>query len=161
MKIYLATSKDINRIMSIYKSAKLYMSIEHNYQWHDGYPGFKLIKQEIKDKELFVVKNDEYVVGCFALILGIDHTYLNIDGKWLNDEPYGTIHRLAKDEHAKGVLQAAVDFAFTKTKNIRIDTKNTNITMDAKLLAIGFKKCGIIKIDNGEDRVAYQMIKEK
>jgi len=32
--------------------------------------------------------------------------------------------------------------------------------MNNKLLSIGFKRTGIIKIDNGEDRIAYQFVKE-
>jgi len=159
MEIINATFKDLNRILKIYESAKKFMDAQSNFQWRAGYPGFKLIKEEIKRKELYVVKDNNLIVGVFALILGIDHTYLNINGKWLNDEPYGTIHRLAKEVFAKGVLKEVVDFCFTKTNNIRIDTKHSNKTMINKLLNLGFKECGIIVLDNGEDRIAYQRIK--
>ncbi|MFA7222620.1 MAG: N-acetyltransferase [Bacilli bacterium] len=160
MEILLATSKNINRILKIYESAKKFMESEHNHQWHAGYPGFKMVKAEIKKKELYVIKDKDVIVGVFAFIIGVDHTYLKIDGAWLNDEPYGTIHRLAKIGEAKGILEAALNFCLTKVDNIRIDTKDTNISMNNKLLSIGFKRTGIIKIDNGEDRIAYQFVKE-
>jgi hypothetical protein len=159
MKIELATSKNINRILKIYESAKKFMESQGNHQWHAGYPGFKLVKAEIKKKELYVVKDNDVIVAVFAFTLGVDHTYLNIKGKWLNDEPYGTIHRLAKEKEAKGVLKEVVDYCFTKTNNIRIDTKYSNKAMISKLLNLGFKECGIIVLDNGEDRIAYQKVK--
>jgi len=159
MEIINATFKDLNRILKIYESAKKFMDAQCNFQWHAGYPGFKLIKEEIKKKELYIVKDGNAIVGVFAFILGVDHTYLSINGEWLNDEPYGTIHRLAKEEFAKGVLKEVVDFCFTKTNNIRIDTKYSNKTMISKLLNLGFRECGIIVLDNGEDRIAYQKIK--
>jgi len=159
MEIINATFKDLNRVLKIYESAKKFMDSQYNFQWHAGYPGFKLIKEEIKKKELYIVKDNGVIAGVFAFILGVDHTYLNINGKWLNNEPYGTIHRLAKEGFAKGVLKEVVDFCFTETNNIRIDTKFSNKTMITKLLNLGFKECGIIVLDNGEDRIAYQKIK--
>jgi hypothetical protein len=160
MKIELATSKNINRILKIYESAKKFMESQGNHQWHAGYPGFKMVKAEIKKKELYVVKDeDNEIAAVFAFILGVDHTYLKIDGKWLNDEPYGTIHRLAKVKETKGILKFVVDYCFSLTDNIRIDTKETNKAMISKLLELGFSKCGIIVLDNGEDRIAFQKIK--
>jgi len=163
MKIRNATFKDLNRIERIYLDARKYMESEGNFQWHQGYPSFKLLKNSILSKDLYVVTDDEnaQVLAVFALIGGIDPTYLKIDGKWLNDEPYVTIHRLAKIKEAKGILKVVIEFSLTKANNIRIDTKDTNKTMRKKLLDNGFIECGIILIDNGEERIAYQCVKEE
>ncbi len=40
----------------------------------------------------------------FAFILGEDPTYQQIDGAWLNDQPYGTIHRIAGNGKIKGTF---------------------------------------------------------
>lgn len=54
----------------------------------------------------------------------------------------------------------ALDFGFEKVENIRIDTHKDNKIMIHLLEKYGFKRCGVIVVDDGTDREAFQKIKE-
>ena len=41
-------------------------------------------------------------------------------------------------------------------KNVRADTHKDNITMQNMLAKNGFVPCGIIHVENGSERIAYQ-----
>ncbi len=93
----------------------------------------------------------------FAYILGEDPTYKVIeDGAWLNDEPYGTVHRVASAGTAKGVVKSIANWALTQNPNLRIDTHHDNVVMQGALAKEGFTRCGIIRLANGDPRIAYQ-----
>ena len=95
----------------------------------------------------------------FAFILGEDPTYSYIEnGNWLSDKPYGTIHRIAGDGTVSGVVKTAVDYCRETIKNIRIDTHENNKTMQHVLGKLGFSKCGIIYLEDGSPRIAYQLL---
>ena len=95
----------------------------------------------------------------FAFFLGEDPTYLYIkNGNWISDEPYGTIHRIASDGAVSGVVKMAVDYSKNIISNIRIDTHENNKTMQHILAELGFSKCGIIYIEDGTSRIAYQLL---
>ena len=97
-----------------------------------------------------------------AFIIGEDSTYLRIeDGKWLNENPYGTIHRIASDGAVKGLFSACIDFCKSQMEDLRIDTHADNKTMQHLILKNGFQKCGIIYLTNGSPRIAYQYGEEK
>ena len=81
------------------------------------------------------------------------------DGQWLDDmQPYGTIHRLAGREDARGVAAACFDWCGTQLPNLRADTHRDNRIMQHILQKHGFRYCGIIYLLNGDERLAYQKI---
>ena len=149
---------DVDRIMEIYDTARKFMRSTGNMtQWINGYPGRDLILDDIKKGNSYVGVYDGRVTGTFAFILGDDPTYSYLeDGEWLNDLPYGTIHRLASDGTVHGFLEAAVGFAGGITGNLRIDTHDDNRVMQHLLEKNGFTKCGRIFLENGDPRIAYQ-----
>jgi RimJ/RimL family protein N-acetyltransferase len=151
---------DIDKIVAAYSDARQYMAASNNPQWSDGHPRRELAEADIKNALSYVCVRDNDVVGVFAFILGTDTTYLEIRGQWLNDEPYATIHRIAKRNGVgKGVFDECVAFCKTQIDNLRIDTHEDNATMRHLLVKFGFQYCGIIKLANGEDRLAYQWVK--
>jgi len=156
MKVEMAKNEDLNTVLSIFASAKKYMSGENNFQWGDNYPNLAILNDDLKNNNLYIIKDSHEIVAVFAFILGPEHTYKKIDGEWLNSKPYGTIHRLAKISSAKGIFKLVINFCFTKIDNIRIDTKSTNLSMLNKLEQFNFHRCGIILLDNKEERVAFQ-----
>ena len=88
---------------------------------------------------------------------GPDPTYARIyDGEWKNDNPYFVIHRVASLAGVHGIMRAVLDYAFTQTGTIRIDTHEDNLTMRALLAKYGFSYCGVILLENGDPRLAYQ-----
>ena len=99
------------------------------------------------------------IQAVFALIPGDDPTYGYIDGSWLNDAPYAAIHRVASSGKRKGVLQECLDYCIAKHQNLRIDTHFDNKIMQHLLEKYGFQRCGTIYLENGDPRIAYQLIK--
>lgn len=151
--------EDIESILSIYNSARKFMRANNNYsQWNDIYPGKEDVIKDIQEGWSFVgIDEDGEIVMTFAFIKGNDPTYNIIkDGNWLNDEPYGTIHRIASSGKTKDVLKSATEYCFKKTSNIRIDTHHDNIPMLKALSKLGFQKCGIIYCRDGSPRIAFQ-----
>lgn len=153
-----AKPEDIDIIMAIYDSARCYMRREGNsQQWTGGYPSRALITADIESGHCYVGTDESGdIAAVFALIAGNDPTYARIDGEWLDDLPYATIHRLASSGKKKGVLKACVDFCSSLHGNLRADTHECNRTMLAGLRACGFVRCGIIRIADGSPRIAFQ-----
>lgn len=158
MRIRPAEPKDLESILSIYDTAKKFMRAHHNMtQWAGAYPSPALLLDDMAKGQLFLCEFGEKPCGVFAFILGDDPTYALIeDGAWPNDAPYGTIHRIASDGTQKGVLKEACDFAFNHCTHLRADTHHDNYVMQNAMVRLGFKYCGIIYVQDGTPRKAYQ-----
>ena len=98
--------------------------------------------------------------GGVAFILGADPTYKVIeDGQWLNDTlPYGTLHRLASAGESKGIGKAVVEWCLEHCESLRADTHADNKVMQHLLESEGFTRCGIIHVEDGTPRIAYQRL---
>lgn len=152
-----AIINDLDKIMDIYACAKSYMNQNGNpTQWRDGYPSRELIIDDINNKRAKVIYEQTDIYGVFALFDGIEPTYININGAFLNEEPYLTIHRIASNQKKHGVFKAALDYVLSINKNIRIDTHKNNLTMQKLFEKYGFVYCGIIHVKDGTERLAYQ-----
>lgn len=156
-----ATKDDVSAILAIYESAKVFMRRGGNTtQWVNGYPGEKEIDQDIRNGNLYVgLDTDGDIVCMFAFITGNDPTYDRIDGAWLNDEPYGTVHRIASSGKRGGIVAKCVEFCLGAVDNIRIDTHRDNRPMLSALKRTGFERCGVIICADGTPREAFQLRK--
>lgn len=157
MNIRLSTNKDIPKLLEIYSISKKYMWENGNLtQWNNSYPSLTLIEEGIKKQEQFSIEINNEIYGTFAFIIGDDPTYLKIEnGQWLNDHPYGTIHRIASNGKTSGVFENTFQFCKNQIDNIRIDTHQDNKKMQYLIKKNGFKECGIIRLENGDPRIAY------
>jgi len=153
-----ARVEDLDAILYIYECAKQYMNASGNpKQWNGSYPERELLLQDIKKRQLYVYKKAGEIHAVFVYIIGKDPTYGYIEaGQWLNEEPYGTIHRLASDGEVKGIFKRCVDFCLGKCENLRADTHHDNHTMQHLMEKYGFNRCGIIYLQSGAPRIAYQ-----
>ncbi|RZJ53311.1 MAG: N-acetyltransferase [Flavobacterium sp.] len=162
MQVVKAQSKDIEIILSIIGEARQIMRETGNMtQWDNGYPSSDVILNDIGNDEAFVCVQNEVIVGYFCFMKGEnpDSNYDVIEnGEWLNDDPYGVIHRLASGRQAKGIAGAAFDYAFSRIANIRVDTHHENIPMQNFLKKNGFSYCGVIYVNDGTPRDAFQKI---
>ena len=148
---------DLPLILEIYAQARQYMRDTGNpNQWGDSHPAEEILRSDIPKGQLYVCMENGEIVGVFAYIRGIDPTYVRIyEGQWLNDEPYGTIHRIAVTAHRKGVASFCFDWALQQCPNLRIDTHRENLPMQRALEKYGFEYCGIIYLANGHERLAF------
>lgn len=162
MKIRKATTQDLDCIMQVIDAARNLMRTNGNHtQWINGYPSAEVIMNDINQNIGYVCINDTEIVGYFSFLKGDnpEPTYNIIDdGKWLNNEPYGVIHRLASNGKVKGVAQACFDYCFKQINNIRVDTNNNNLPMQNFFKKYGFTYCGVIYVADGSPRDAFQMV---
>lgn len=157
MTVRKAKLSELGALMNIYDYARAQMRKNGNFRQWTSYPSQELIEDDIRRGICHVLEENGVLCGVFALIGGIDPTYLVIEnGNWLNDEPYYTIHRIASAGVVPGVVRAASDYAFGFTDNVRIDTHEDNKPMQHVLSKLGFTQCGIIYISDGTPRIAYQ-----
>lgn len=162
-----ATEADIFRIMPVMEAAKGIMRSDGNLnQWVGGYPSPEAIQADIARKGGFVIEDLEApvrskrVVGYFAFLPSPEHTYDYIEGgEWLDDElPYHVIHRIASYPDVHGIFSDIMEFCFSRDPNIRIDTHKDNSIMRHNISKHGFTYCGIIYLESGDQRLAYQKI---
>lgn len=161
MELRIATAEDLVRIMKIIDAARQIMRENGNTtQWINGYPSKELILNDIASGNGFVCIENNELVGYFCFIKGIhpEPTYTIIEnGTWLNDKPYGVVHRLASDGTVKGVAKACFDYCFSQIDNVRVDTNHNNLPMQNFFKKYGFNYCGTIYVDDGSPRDAFQM----
>ena len=153
------TMADIEDIMACYDTARQYMRMSGNHsQWINGYPSHEHIADDIANG-INYIGVDKYgeIAMAFAFIIGEDPTYSVIEkGRWLNELPYGTIHRLGSNGKYHGILRICTSFCMSKINNIRLDTHADNHIMQHAAESLGFKRCGIIYCLDGSPRIAYQ-----
>ena len=148
---------DLDELKLVFDYARNTMRENGNpTQWGSDRPGINLIINDINNGESYVVENDGEIVATFACIEGIEATYIDIDGKWLNDDEYLTIHRIASNGKVKGIFDFVIDYVSKMNKDIRIDTHADNNIMKHLIEKNGFIECGIIVVDDGTKRIAYQ-----
>lgn len=162
MQIQPAQLNDIPDILAVVEEARVIMRETGNMtQWNNGYPSVAIIEEDIKQSQAFLCKVENSIVGYFCFIQGNtpDPNYTVIEnGNWLNNAPYGVIHRLASGGKVRGIAKAAFDFAFSQITNIRVDTHHENLPMQQFLKKNGFVYCGIIYVSDGTPRDAFQKI---
>ena len=149
--------EDLDEVEKIFIHARKKMKESGNpTQWGENRPSMELVKKDIAEGNSYVVVNDGKITATFAYIIGIEPTYLDIDGAWLNDEPYGTIHRIASLNEVKGIFDYVMEYVSGYHADIRIDTHKDNKAMLHLIERNGFERCGIIIVDDGTERIAFQ-----
>ena len=156
-----ATLSQLPQILKIYQQARDFMAQSGNpTQWGTNYPPQEMIRQDILEGKSYVSVENGNICGVFYFALEADPTYAYIDGAWLNDKPYGVLHRIAVGESGKGVAAECFRFAMKHCDNLRIDTHENNIPMQRCLAKNGFRRCGTIYLEDGDPRIAYQKVRE-
>ena len=162
MTVRSALETDLGQIMAVLDAAKGIMRADGNArQWAGGYPSGEVILEDIRQGHGQVVLEDSRIVGYFAFIPSPEPTYAKIyDGAWLEDErPYHVVHRIGSCPDVHGVFRTVMDWCFAHDSDIRIDTHRDNRIMQHNILKYGFRYCGIIYLQSGDERLAYQLRK--
>ncbi len=169
--IKLANEKDVFGIYSCIKDAKRVLKEKGSDQWQDtdGYPNMETVMNYVSKREMYVNIENNQVIGCVALCRGSDISYSEIDGEWLNNDVYYTIHLMAVKEefYHKGVgqelIKEVIKVAYREEiYNLRVDTKLENEPMCHLLGKCGFIRTGVIEIKRDgvidPKREAYQLV---
>lgn len=160
-----AAPADVERISEIYARARVFMAESGNPgQWGEGEPSKEVIKRDIERGNCYVLETENAIEAVFAYIEGEDPTYREIaEGAWKQEGAYGTIHRLASAGNRRGVAALCFDWCMGKAMvhgcaSLRADTHADNRPMQRAFAGAGFVRCGVIYLENGAPRLAYERI---
>ena len=166
MRIRKSTENDFHRMMEIYVYAREQMAKNGNpNQWGPtNWPPAGLLHEDIRDGNSYVCENDEgKVVGTFFYTSGsdIEPTYKEItNGAWLEDSPYGVVHRVASVGSEIGIGTFCINWAFWQCGHMRMDTHGDNVIMQNLLTKLGFQHCGTIYVvEDDYPRLAYEKLR--
>lgn len=164
MEIRKASMADLDGMMELYAEARQFMREHGNPdQWGTTHPPKDMIIDDIERGKSYVCEEDGHLLGTFYLAVETEPDYGVIyDGGWLNDAPYGVMHRVACPGRKRGVATFCVNWCLEQCGgNLRIDTHHDNLPMQSMLAKNGFTRCGIIHLADGSPRIAYQKCVKK
>ncbi len=156
MEIRKSKFEDFNKIMKIYRDAAVFMAENGNPTQWVGYPSEEMVKNDIEKGQSYVCIQEDDILAVFVYFEENDPWYEYIEGKWLNDEPYGVVHRIASARKQKGCGEFCIRWSFERCKNLRIDTHKDNIPMQNLLNKLNFKYCGTVYVVENSPRMAFQ-----
>lgn len=159
MKIRKTTMEDLSAVMELYEKAREFMTENGNSeQWGHNHPPKELIIQDIERGVSYLCEEAGKIAAVFYFAVETEPTYQQIyHGDWLNDKPYGVVHRIAAPLGIKGAAGYCLEWCFLESGgNVRIDTHQDNLPMQRLLEKCGYTCCGIIFLEDGAERVAYQ-----
>lgn len=133
------------------------------HQWSDSYPNADAVKADMDKQGAIVIEDDGRLVAYFAFLPSPEPTYTYIEGgEWLDDtSPYHVIHRIASFPDAHDIFRDMIAWCGEREPNLRIDTHRDNAIMQRLIAQHGFTYCGIIYLASGDERLAYQRIRNK
>lgn len=160
MTIRKTTMDELARIEEIYAYAREQMKKNGNpHQWGDSKPGWERLMADIEQGISHVMEDERGVFAVFVFFVGEEPSYRVIEGgAWKNDLPYGVIHRVASDGTHRGVVTQIAAYCSAIIPNLRIDTHRDNRIMQRALERNGFERCGVVYVEDGSERLAYQHI---
>lgn len=145
-----AIKEDLYRIIEITNACAVHMISQNIFQWNEKYPDMETFRNDLNNKNLFVIEFENKIVGCVCVSDKMDEVYKKV--KWLtlnNKNMY--IHRLAIDPifQRKGFAlqlmsyaeKLAIDKGFI---SIRLDTFSKNLKNNKFYKLQGYKKIGKI-----------------
>lgn len=158
-----ARKEELPDIMEIYANARTFMAKNGNPdQWAYGYPEEELLREDLKKEQLYVYETEEGIGAVFVFFIGEEPNYRHIwDGAWLNDEPYGTLHRIAVSQYGRGLASKCLEWCYEQCSNMRGDTHEKNKSMQRLFEKNRFARCGRIAVEDGTERIAYQKTKTR
>ena len=162
--------EDLEYILSILEEAKIFLKNNGVDQWQNGYPNKEVILSDIKNNESYVLEYENKIIGTTVLSFRGENTYNKIyEGKCITEkENYGVIHRIAikKDDSIKNIGMSIMKYIEEKcidnnVYNIKIDKHKDNKHMQNLLKKLNYKYCGIIYLEDGNERIAFEKVLNK
>ncbi|MDO4880171.1 MAG: GNAT family N-acetyltransferase [Capnocytophaga sp.] len=163
-KLSKATLDDFASVWDIILFAKETRRLEGSTQWQDGYPNEENIKNDIINQNAYVIRDKDTILAYAAIIFDKEEAYENIEGNWISNYEYTTIHRIAISEKAKGlglgtiIMQESESISLQHNiRSIRIDTNYDNQPMLRILEKLGYTFCGYVYFRNSQ-RMAFEKV---
>lgn len=163
-----AKNEDSAVIWTILQQAIEQRRLDGSSQWQDGYPNPASIQDDIDKGYGFVlVTGDDTVIAYAAVILNNEPAYEAIKGKWLTNDDFFVVHRVAVSNTMKGKGIATELFRllepFATAQNvfsIKVDTNFDNAPMLKILDRLEYTYCGEVFF-RGSARKAFEKVLSK
>lgn len=167
--IVVARPEHVDAMVAITDQAKANMAAMGFDQWQRGYPNRQTWEADVAAGGAYVMLDGDCVAGMFRYCTEPEVAYDAIDGAWLTEGPYATIHRCAVDAALRGRGLIGEIFAFACAKaaadgmaSVRIDTHADNVPMGRAVAKAGFALCGTITLadcpEAGSPRIAFEKV---
>ena len=169
MEIIKATASHAEAMLELFSEARATIAALGIDQWQNGYPSREVVEEDIALSRAYAVMDDGARCGTFVLIEDGEPTYDKIfEGHWPtgdDSQDYVAMHRVAISVRmrGKGISSAIIDYAVARARelgraSVRIDTHKGNVVMRRMLEKHGFTYCGVIYLESGDARVAYEKV---
>lgn len=166
MEFRQAKISDLDQIVEIIELSKKYLKETKVDQWQDGYPSKEDLRRDIESGNSYVLTNKDEIVATTVISLDGESTYNSIfNGEWITNDEYIVMHRVAVHDKYKGkgifkeLIKEAESLALNKgISSIKIDTHRDNISMQRAVVKNDFKRCGIIYLEDGSERIAFEKV---
>ena len=168
MRIRKAAPGDLDAVERIYEEARRFMRQSRNQtQWQNGYPAREDALSDMERGGLYICEEEPAEgqeaagepLAVFSFFVGEEPNYRVIEeGNWAYPGPYGVIHRIAVSEKArgKGAARFCMEYAEQHAPAMRIDTHADNLPMQGLIKSCGYRYAGIIFVEDGTPRYAYE-----
>ena len=158
--------KDRQQVVELWQKARTYFQEAGIDQWQDGYPNEASARQDLEASTSYVLEDGGKILATACLAFGHEPTYGHIEhGAWAGAAPYGFLHRIAVLPEAKGKGAAGLFFDELKRqaqekgiKVLRGDTHRDNKPMQRVMEKNGLTYRGVIHIEDGAERLAYEAL---
>lgn len=141
---------DVSELIKVTQECAEAMISNGICQWNDDYPSIEVFENDIELNQLWVLKDDDKIIGSIVISSIIDEEYKTVD--WLTPTDYNCyIHRLAvhPEYQGQGLAQQLMTFAENYAKehkfaSIRLDTFSVNARNNRFYQKRGYQKLGNI-----------------
>ena len=158
--------EDLQAVMQLIYDAQEDFRTQGIDQWQRGYPNEEKIREDMSEKESYVLEDGE-IQASTAISFRGEKNYRVLDGEWATDADtkYAVIHRIVTSRKYKrnGSAGKLLQFAEKLCKeqgvrSVRIDTHPDNLIMQNWIKKNGFVYCGHIWLEDGALRYAYEKV---
>lgn len=169
MEFVVASYEQIDEMCEITEQAKAQLRNLGLEQWQKGYPSREVWTEDVKCGRTYLAMEEGKILGMFAFQTTPDVSYYEIDGQWLTQGAYASMHRVCVSDACKGKGVAGKMFAYGFSMaselgfaSVRIDTHPGNLPMQRALKKAGFLPCGEIHLvggcEDGDLRIGFEKI---
>ncbi|WP_110112215.1 GNAT family N-acetyltransferase [Bacillus sp. CGMCC 1.16541] len=159
MRIRKGTSEDLLTIMSMVNDTVEIMKEEGVDQWDETYPVRSIFERDIQQGGLYVMEEDDQVIGSITVDQNEPDEYKPID--WRKQGEAYTFHRLVVDPAVRkgGIATKLIAHAESVAKNsgvlyMKVDTYSLNKKAQNVFKKSGYKQVGTMSF-HGKDNPFY------
>lgn len=151
MEIVKGTKTDAESIMEMLDACKVDMRRRDIDQWNPYYPNMEVVKEDIQEGTLYLIKEEEMPIAVITLNEKQDIEYAKME--WtITEGKFLVVHRLAVHplKQSKGLARKLMEFGeqlgtVNNFAAIRMDAYSGNPRALALYESMGYRKTGIVQ----------------